>query len=470
MLFNSFVFLVFACLFFLGWFLLRGKQKLRWIFLIAASLFFYGWWDWRYIFLLLYTGFIDFSAGIAMERYPSRKRLLLALSIFGNVGSLAIFKYLGFATVSANFMLRTLGVEHQLPVYNLLLPVGISFYTFESLSYTIDVYKDRVKPTHDILHFFSFLALFPHLVAGPIIRPYDLLPQIAANKRPTEQQKWDGLSLIARGFFKKMVIADNLAAIVNSAFSAAVPQYSAPFWWVIVTMFAFQIYCDFSGYTDIARGLAKWIGYEFPLNFNHPYIADSIRDFWSRWHISLSTWFRDYVYIPLGGSKKGNLRSHVNMWITMVVSGLWHGAAWHFVIWGALHAFYLTLERITLWPKRVSGIFAGRLVGSVILITMVWVAWVFFRATTAGQAAHIVSIMFSPRALDWSPVVQMDRMPMLAMCVAALRESYLWLRLDGVQIWQNRYVRAFEPVMISLVFVASIFWRGPGAAFIYFQF
>ncbi len=470
MLFNSFEFLVFAAVFFAVWYLLRRWRKWRWSFLIIASFFFYGWWDWRYIFLLAYTGIIDFTAGLAMERYPHRKKLILGVSLFGNVGSLAIFKYLGFATTSVNSILHLFGIHHQFPVYNLILPVGISFYTFESLSYTIDVYKGLVKPTRDILQFFSFLSLFPHLVAGPVIRPYDLMPQLAADRRPTDEQKWDGLRLIAHGFFKKMVIADTLAPVVNSAFAASVPRESAVYWWMIVTMFAVQIYCDFSGYTDIARGLAKWMGYEFPLNFNHPYISGSIREFWGRWHISLSTWFRDYVYIPLGGSKKGNFAGHKNMWITMVVSGLWHGAAWHFVIWGALHAFYLSIERLTRWPERLKAVRCGRALSTVILLVLVWVAWVFFRATTTEQAWRIVTLMFSFRDVGLSAIKGVGVPALAVTFITFCRELYLYKGWDAASIWQSRLTRSLEPVAVAVLFTACVYLRGPGNAFIYFQF
>lgn len=470
MRFNSPVFVGFALLFFLAWPVVRRQRRVGWATLTLASFVFYGWWDWRYLFLLIYTGLIDFSAGLAMERYPRRKKAFLVASLFGNVGSLAVFKYSGFLMSNVNVALHAFGASYQLPVMNLILPVGISFYTFESLSYTIDVYKGHFKPTKDILQFFGFLSMFPHLVAGPVIRPADLLPQLDKNDSPTEVQKWDGLKLIVMGYFKKMVIADNLAPIVNSAFGGNTLVHSGPYWWVVTTMFALQIYCDFSGYTDIARGLAKWMGYEFPLNFNHPYIADSIKDFWARWHISLSTWFRDYVYIPLGGSKKGAFASHKNMWITMLLSGLWHGAAWHFIIWAALHSFYLSIERITDWPRRVRSLPGGRFIGSVILLCMVWVSWVFFRAVTTAQAARIVSIMFSFHLADWAPVAQISSMAIFVMVVGIVMEAYHYFGLNTMRIGYSRLVQVGEPVMLSLMLACCVYLQGPGNAFIYFQF
>ena len=221
------------------------------------------------------------------------------------------------------------------------------------MSYTIDVYRGRMKPVTNLFHFFAFLSMFPQLVAGPIVRARDLIPQLEKNRDTTEAERWDGLKLIVGGYFKKVVIADNLAPFVNTAFAAVPSPDSSLYWWLVIAAFAFQIFFDFAGYSDIARGLAKWMGYDFLVNFDHPYTSTSLREFWARWHISLSTWFRDYVYIPLGGSKKGESWGHVSMWMTMVISGLWHGAAFHFLVWGAVHALFLSIERITLWPERL---------------------------------------------------------------------------------------------------------------------
>jgi alginate O-acetyltransferase complex protein AlgI len=405
-----------------------------------------------------------------MYRQPARKKLWLVLSLCGNVGALATFKYLGFATQTLNACLGLAGAAYRLPVYNLILPVGISFYTFESLTYTVDIYRGHFRPTYSILKFFSFLSLFPHLVAGPILRPYDLMPQLEADKDPTSAQVRDGLKLIAQGFFKKMVIADQLAPLVNSAFAAHRPLAAAPYWWVITTMFAFQIYCDFSGYTDIARGLAKWMGYEFPLNFNHPYVSSSLREYWTRWHISLSSWFRDYVYIPLGGSRKSRAASHWNMWITMTVSGLWHGAAAHFLAWGVLHALWVSFERVTDYPRRLAKLPGGRLLSSAIALILVWVAWVLFRAPDMTAAGHILGIMFNPHLWGGKEGLAgtLKELPVLALAV--VWELWYFFRLDHVAWERYRLVAYLEPVGIALMFAASIYLRGPGSAFIYFQF
>ncbi len=470
MLFNKIEFVIFAVLFFIGWRILRGNRTQRWLFLVVASLFFYGWWDWRYVVLLVYTGLVDFTAGLAMERFPTHKKAFLVASMVGNIGTLAVFKYLGFATTTLNASLEFLGIASQLPVYDLILPVGISFYTFESLSYTIDVYKGHIQPTHSILRFFGFISLFPHLVAGPIIRPYDMMPQLDADRDPSTEQKWDGTRLIAHGLFKKMVIADTIAPFVNAGFGQANLPDSALYWWIITTMFAVQIYCDFSGYTDIARGLAKWMGYEFPLNFNHPYISRSIREFWSRWHISLSLWFRDYLYIPLGGSRNGVLLGHRNLWVTMLVCGLWHGANWHFVIWGGLHAAYTSLERITKWPERLSQTAFGRMLSTFIVLIMVWVAWVFFRASNTAQAIQIVSIMFSPNAVDMTALKEFSTTSLVLVMVVALREFYFSMGWNKLTIWENKAMMICHPIVLAVALMACVYFRGSGDAFIYFQF
>ncbi|MBP5737487.1 MAG: MBOAT family protein [Abditibacteriota bacterium] len=469
MLFNSIVFVIFAVVFFIGWYLLRNNKSWRWVFLIAASLFFYGWWDWRYVILLVGTGFVDYTAAIYMEKHMDRKKLILCVSMLGNLGVLLVFKYLGFAESTINSLFSLLGINMSLPVHNLLLPVGISFYTFESLSYTVDVYRGHCKPTHNILKFFSFLSLFPHLVAGPVVRPYDLLPQIEANKPPTDEQKWDGMRLISHGFFKKMVIADTLAPAVNKAFSTVIMNPDGIYWWIVAAMFSLQIYCDFSGYTDIARGLAKWMGYEFPINFNHPYISASAKEFWTRWHISLSSWFRDYVYIPLGGSRNGKFNSHKNMWITMLVSGLWHGAAWHFVVWGTLHAFYTSFERITKYPIHLEKTKFGKFVSVVITMALVTIAWVFFRAEHISQALTISKLMLTSFKFDMGSILSIDKRALAVCFLMILWELRVFFGLEGISL-KHKFFRVMEPVTIALIFTACVFLRGNGDAFIYFQF
>lgn len=476
MLFNSAIFIAFAAVFFGVLYLVNrsGKMQLRWLLMVVASFFFYGWWDWRFLFLILASGFIDYFSAFGIRRYPGRKKLFLVLSILGNVGSLAVFKYSGFIAGNLDALFRNLGMEthiyENIPGFMLLLPVGISFYTFQSMSYTIDIYKGKLEPTRNVLHFFSYLALFPQLVAGPIVRARDLLPQLTRIRVPNELERWNGLKLIAIGFFRKVVLADNIAPMVNTAFNNINHTESAAFWWLAMVGFSFQIYFDFSGYSDIARGLAKWMGLHFRINFNHPYHSRSLREFWTRWHISLSTWFRDYIYIPLGGSRKGRFNAHLFMWITMLVSGLWHGASWNFVIWGAIHALFLSVERLTNWYRVFDG---GRMKTVLsILITnfVVIIAWVFFRAESFPDAAYIIDKMFSFAPTGDFYVNHVVRLGGYIVLFSILIEVVLRIRHQPLYLLAPNTRKVVEVLYVSALILASIFLRGEGNEFIYFQF
>ncbi len=390
------------------------------------------------------------------------------------MGSLAIFKYSGFIAENLDQLMGLLGIEsamaENVPQFMLLLPVGISFYTFQSMSYTIDVYRGTLKPTRNILHFFAYLSLFPQLVAGPIVRARDLLPQLKILRPTSELERWNGFKLIIIGFFKKVVLADNIAPMVNSGFANIHLTDNGPFWWMVMIGFAFQIYFDFSGYSDIARGLAKWMGLHFRLNFNHPYHSRSLREFWGRWHISLSTWFRDYLYIPLGGSRKGRWNAHLFMWITMVVSGIWHGAAWTFIIWGALHAFYITLERITRWPQLLKHIPAGGLISLVITNVLVIVGWVFFRADSFGDALKILSDMFSWGSEGTFVLNDEIRNGIVWLSVSMLIEGITFFRIKPHLYLPAPYRRVTDMLYVLVMLLACIYLRGEGNVFIYFQF
>lgn len=476
MLFNSLIFLVFAAVFFLLLYFIRrsGKLNLRWGFLVITSFFFYGWWDWRFLFLILTSGLIDYFGALGIRRFPSRKKFFLILSLLGNVGSLAVFKYSGFIAENLDQVMALFGIDTQLreqiPEFMLLLPVGISFYTFQSMSYTIDVYRNKLKPTKNILHFFAYLSLFPQLVAGPIVRARDLMPQLKALRPTTELERWNGFKLIIIGFFKKVVLADNIAPMVNSGFSNIHLTDNGPFWWLMIIGFAFQIYFDFSGYSDIARGLAKWMGLHFRLNFNHPYHSKSLREFWTRWHISLSTWFRDYVYIPLGGSRKGKWYALLFMWITMVVSGLWHGAAWTFIIWGGLHALYLSLERVTNWPRRLKKIPGGFLLSILLTNILVLVGWVFFRADNASDAVLIIANMFSLKNEGVFVMSDVIRNGLFWVGISLLIEIISYFRIKPHIYFPRKYAWIADVVYVAGMCLACLYLRGDGNIFIYFQF
>ncbi|HPF52982.1 MAG TPA: MBOAT family O-acyltransferase [Draconibacterium sp.] len=466
MLFNSLTFVVFAIIFFGIFQLVWKRVKGRLIWLCIASFFFYGWWDWRFLFLIIFSGLVDYFAALEMEKHPGRKKLFLILSVFANVASLSVFKYSGFIAENIDRLFNLTGnlsVSAHIPEFFLVTPVGISFYTFQSMSYTIDVYRKEVKPTRNIIQFFAYLSMFPQLVAGPIVRAKNMLPQLLKIPSVSNAEKWLGFQLIVHGYFKKMVIADNLAPYVVKAFSSPDLNSSSVYWWGVMITFAFQIYCDFAGYSDIARGLAKWMGYDFPDNFRHPYISTSFREFWTRWHISLSTWFRDYLYVPLGGNRKGKVKSHVFLWITMLISGLWHGAAWTFVVWGAIHAFFVSAERFIHWPKSLKETIAFKFFAWLTVSVLVLLAWVFFRADNFNQAIEIIQIMFAfkgPFNLDWGLNIS------FFLAIIILRELQVAWRLEID--WTKR--PAASMVFYALLIVMIIFLRGKGSEFIYFQF
>ena len=472
MLFNSIEFLIFGILLFILWPIFNRKNSLRWSYLTVMSFIFYGWWDWRFLFLIIGSGVIDYFSGLGIKKYRKKKKNFLIFSLIGNLGSLFIFKYSGFFATIINDSFSFLGIQSNLiervPEFTLILPVGISFYTFQSLSYTIDIYRGRLEPTRNILHFFSYLAMFPQLVAGPIIRAKDMLIQLATKRKAAYLQKWNGIKLIVFGLFQKVVIADNLSFFIDSAFEDKAPFSGSVYWWVVMIAFSFQIYCDFSGYSLIARGLAKYMGYHFKMNFNHPYLSKSFREFWTRWHISLSTWFRDYVYIPLGGSKKGVYRSFLFVWITMLLSGLWHGANYTFIIWAALHSLYLSVERLTGRNKKNKGN-SGSIFHIIIIFILVTFAWVFFRSTSLKQAIEISNHLFSLNDLSFK-FFDFYFNNMFYLALAVIIEFFMLFRNGSYLIY--RYYRKYNIDLIIVVIAVAmvIFFRGAGKQFIYFQF
>lgn len=470
MLFNSLIFVVFAIVFFTVSRLLGARVKARLIWLTAMSFFFYGWWDWRFLFLIIFSGMVDYAAALGMESYEKRRKLLLILSLAANIGSLAIFKYSGFIAQNIDSLFSLSGsytLAGHIPEFFWITPVGISFYTFQSMSYTLDVYNRKFIPTKNVIHFFAFLSMFPQLVAGPILRAKEMLPQLLKVTVVSKEEMWNGFRLVVKGYFKKMVIADNLAPLVVTAFSSPEVNASSAYWWGIMIAFSFQIYCDFAGYSDIARGLAKWMGYDFPDNFNHPYTSTSLREFWSRWHISLSTWFRDYLYIPLGGNKGSKYRPHINMWITMLISGLWHGAAWTYIAWSAIHALFLSIERLSGWPSLLKKNKFLRMIGWFLVSIQVLVAWVFFRAESMNQAWEIVKTMFSftgPVQPGWG------LNGTVFISVMLIRELLFATGVADKIDWKSRSWIWTEMILYAILIAFIVYFRGNGSEFIYFQF
>jgi len=397
MLFNSFTFIVFFIVVTTFYFIL--PNKLRWVLLLAASCFFYMFFKPEYILILAFTIVIDYFAGILLENETDkiRKKKFLILSLVANIGILAVFKYFNFINGNITGLALLFGVENPIPYLNMVLPIGLSFHTFQAMSYTIEVYRGQQKAERHFGIYSLYVMFYPQLVAGPIERPQNMLHQFYAKHKFDYNNAVNGLNLIAYGLFKKVVVADRLAQYVNQLYLN--PDLANTTSAILgVCFFSIQIYCDFSGYSDIARGCAKFMGYDLMVNFNRPYLAKTIPEFWTRWHISLSTWFKDYVYIPLGGSRAGKWRWYRNFVIVFLISGLWHGAAWTFVIWGALHAFYAIFGLITQDVRRKLSEGSGlarlprlhKVINQIIVFVLVTFAWIFFRAGSLDKAKAII--------------------------------------------------------------------------------
>jgi len=347
MLFNSISFLVYLpVVFIIYWCLAHKKIKYQNLFILVASYIFYGWWDWRFLSLIFLSSLSDYLIGLQIYTAPNfkKKKLLLIISIVINLGFLGFFKYYNFFVDSFIVLFKAMGITLQKGTLVVLLPVGISFYTFQTLSYTIDIYRGKLKPAKDIVAFFAFVSFFPQLVAGPIERAIDLLPQFLKKREFNYQFAISGIRMALWGLFKKVVIADNLAKYVAVIYSSPEDYYGISIL-IATILFTFQVYCDFSGYSDMAIGIARLFGFKLTENFRTPLFSKSMKEFWGRWHISLSTWFRDYLYIPLGGNRGNREKWAFNIFITFLVSGLWHGASWAFAIWGSLNGFYLIFAR-----------------------------------------------------------------------------------------------------------------------------
>ncbi|MBU2938054.1 MBOAT family protein [Lacinutrix sp. C3R15] len=404
MLFNSLDFAIFFPIVFILYWLVAKNKNYRNILLLVSSYVFYGWWDWRFLLLIAFSSLVDFLIGQKIYNTDNKKKQkqYLLVSLVVNLGFLVYFKYTNFFIDTFVDSFRLFGSELEVSTLNIILPVGISFYTFQTLSYTIDIYRKQLEPTKDWLAFFSFVSFFPQLVAGPIERASHLLPQFYKTYTFNYNQVKSGLLLMAFGLFKKMVIADRAALYVNEVYNNP-GGYEGVETIMATVLFAFQIYCDFSGYSDIAIGAARTMGFDLMKNFDSPYFSKSITEFWRRWHISLSTWFRDYVYIPLGGSRKGKYRTYANLFIVFLVSGLWHGAAMTFVIWGVIHGIIIVFEKATYKIRtKISNTlglsaytFANKLFFVIITFVIVDFAWLFFRANSFADASIIIQNMFN---------------------------------------------------------------------------
>lgn len=480
LIFNSIQFVIFFILVLGIYFSI--PHKYRWFLLLIASIYFYMSFVPIYILILGFTICVDYAAGILIEKNSGRRRkAFLVVSLLSNIGVLGVFKYYNFLVENFSFLMRPLGIETGIPYLSILLPIGLSFHTFQAMSYTIEVYRGNQRAERHFGIFSLYVLFFPQLVAGPIERPQNLLHQFRQPHSFQAERAWSGLRLMLWGFFKKVVIADRIAVLVDTVYASPSSYQGAPL--ILATLFfAIQIYCDFSGYTDIAIGSARIMGIKLMENFRRPYYAKSIAEFWKRWHISLSSWFRDYVYIPLGGNRVAVPRWYLNLFIVFLVSGLWHGASWTFVIWGALHGFYLVAGLITApyrqkIKEKIGLTKIGWLNSSIQLVTTIMLAsfaWIFFRAANVSDAFYIVTHLFSglgvgftgaPLGMSlWEIVIALGAIVLMEIVqFAQEREG----KKEVISRWP-RWVRA--ALYIGLILVILLFGVFERRQFIYFQF
>ena len=488
MLFNSFEFMVFLpVVFLLYWFVARSR---RWqnLLVVVASYVFYGWWDWRFLLLIAFTSACSFASGLLIERTEGRRpcqKAVSAANIIVNLLVLATFKYYNFFVENLAGLLQLMGWHMDCVTMNVILPVGISFYTFQALSYSIDVYQHRLRATHDAVEFFAYISFFPQLVAGPIERATNLLPQFQRERRFDYARAVDGMRQMLWGLLKKLVVADNCAMVVNEYWGSydALPGVGL---FIVGVLFTLQIYCDFSGYSDIAIGCARLFGFSLMRNFHFPYFSRSVPEFWRRWHISLMTWFRDYIYFPLGGSRCGRAKTLRNVFVVWAVSGLWHGANWTFVVWGLYHAAILAVYNIL----GISG-HPGRTADSVahgprwlhpflralrsLLLTgltffLVVIGWIIFRAETIRQAVDYIGSMFTN--MPFGPGWLIGKRCLLYGTLLLAAEWLQRNREHALQLPQHGLLR-HAPVRYALyaaiVYVLMVY-AGEVQTFIYFQF
>ena len=458
MLFHTWTFALFFIILYPTYLIVKNT-RLRLPLLLAASYFFYGCFNPLYPVLILYSSLVDYTVVTAMERW-GRNRIWLLISIVNNLGLLSFFKYGAFITDNANALFSWLGIPYIVPQPGILLPIGLSFYTFQSITYTIEYYRGNIEREKNFLTYAAFVSFFPRLVAGPIERAKNLLPQLRTTPNLCLGDAADGISLFVVGLFKKIALADYLALYVDKVY-AAPEQFQSPALILAIFLFCWQVYFDFSGYTDMARGLARLMGIRLMLNFDNPYLATSLGDFWRRWHISLSSWFKDYVYIPLGGNRKGRFNTYRNMFLTMVISGLWHGAAWTFVLWGVVHALgrcvTRELETTSFYQRKVP-----RIVKQLLVFGFVTFAWIFFRAENITDAWLIVTRIFISGAAN-------PYCPLLALGMTFAVWLYQFVCESRLRrILEHRAVRI--AIVVLMIVYLAIFASSGEKPFIYQQF
>ncbi|MEO7175318.1 MAG: MBOAT family O-acyltransferase [Saprospiraceae bacterium] len=482
MVFNSYTFIVFFVIV-----LVLHNLPLPWktkkVNLLIGSYVFYAAWNPPFILLLWLSTVVDYFVGRALytQENPAKKKLLLVVSLIGNLGMLCFFKYGGFLLENFVSLTHLLGFDFNPAKPNIILPAGISFYTFTTLCYTIDMYKRKSEPVKSLLDFSLFVTFFPHLVAGPIVRPPQLVPQFETERKASQKQLFDGLFLLTLGLFMKVVLADSmLADTANSVFGASgtMPTIDA---WAGVLAFSGQIFFDFAGYSTCAIGVALCLGFVLPQNFNYPYAATGFSDFWRRWHITLSTWLRDYLYIPIGGNRNGAVKMYFALMITMLLGGLWHGASWTFVAWGGLHGLFLVVERLIRKDKDKEHA-AGKssLVGTAkqasdnylyafLTFVMITFTWVFFRSATFAQAADILQSMFGVVG-EGKPLLSTLSILKVAIIIPLMLLFHWLMRNTNVLTMAYKLTWQTMGIVWAVLLLAIIFAQESGSSFIYFQF
>lgn len=473
MVFNSLIYAIFLPIVFIIYWLLRNQLKLQNLFVVISSYVFYGWWDWRFLILIAITSFCSWGSGLLIVKSEERRvnsKFWLVANIVLNLGILATFKYYDFFVSEFGALF---GISTESLLLRIILPVGISFYTFQALSYSIDVYRGNIKPTKDIIAFFAFISFFPQLVAGPIERATNLLPQFLQKRTFDYEQGVDGMRQILWGLFKKIVIADNCAIYVNQVWETYDTQSGSTLLLAAV-LFTFQIYGDFSGYSDIAIGTAKLFGIKLMRNFNNPYFSRDIAEFWRRWHISLTTWFRDYVYIPLGGSRVSKVKIVRNTFVIFLLSGIWHGANWTFLAWGAFHAaLFLPLILLGKNRKYTNNDVTWRDIPKMLLtFGVVVIGWILFRAETIGQAWEILCGICNRSLLTAPYLINRTYYMPLFLCLGVMlliewvnRSKAHSLELSGIHSHAVKYAIYFGLILLILLFTPAT-----PSPFIYFQF
>lgn len=482
MLFNSIDFAIFLPIVFLiYWYITNKNLKTQNILIVVASYVFYGWWDWRFLTLIVFSTFIDYSIGIMLDKESNatKRKIYLWISILVNLGFLGFFKYYNFFLDNFKTAFKFFGNNIESSSLDIILPVGISFYTFQTLSYTIDVYKKKLNPTTDIIAFSAFVCFFPQLVAGPIERASNLLPQFYNKRKFEYSEAVDGMRQILWGLFKKIVIADNCAQFANILFNDS-SSFNGSSLLLGALFFTFQIYGDFSGYSDIAIGTSRLFGFKLMQNFAFPYFSRDIAEFWRRWHISLSTWFRDYLYIPLGGSKGGLIMKIRNTFIIFLVSGFWHGANWTFIFWGFLNALYFLPLLLTNNNRNnlfivAEGKYFPKLKELIKILTtfsLTVLAWIFFRADNLEHAFSFISTIFSKSIFEIPNFSGIGRamLSFLLICILIFVE---WLGREDQFALQNfglKWKKPLRHLMYYSIILIIIFFGGKEQQFIYFQF